>query len=188
MRKFLVFLLMSLMTTMAWGVHVVTFIPGEDYGLQPTVVGEDCMSKDCVTICCTRGAFGAAQYRFGKNSVTTVSATCGTIIKIVFECIGSGNDQYGPGCFSAGSGEYSYEGKIGVWEGAETEALFTAVTNQVRVVRIDVYFFFSSLLLLSSSNSLSALYTICKNMILILRVDYAYFWLSMQSRRELCPI
>lgn len=139
MRKFLVFLLMSLMTTMAWGVHVVTFIPGEDYGLQPTVVGEDCMSKDCVTICCTHGAFGAAQYRFGKNSVTTVSATCGTIIKIVFECIGSGNDQYGPGCFTAASGEYSYEGKIGVWEGAETEALFTAVTNQVRVVRIDVY-------------------------------------------------
>ena len=139
MRKFLVLLLMSLMTTMAWGVRVVTFIPGEDYGLQPTVVGEDCMSKDCVTICCTHGAFGAAQYRFGKNSVTTVSATCGTIIKIVFECIGSGNDQYGPGCFTAGSGEYSYEGKIGVWEGAETEALFTAVTNQVRVVRIDVY-------------------------------------------------
>ena len=139
MRKFLVFLLMSLMTTMAWGVRVVTFIPGEDYGLQPTVVGEDCMSKDCVTICCTRGAFGAAQYRFGKNSVTTVSSTCGTIIKIVFECTASGDDQYGPGCFNAGSGEYGYEGKIGVWEGAETQVQFTAVTNQVRAVRIDVY-------------------------------------------------
>ena len=139
MRKFLLFLLMSLMTTMAWGVHVVTFNSDEITGLQSTVSGEDCMTRDCVTICCTYGAFAAAQYRFGKNSVTTVSSTCGTIIKIEFVCIASGDANYGPGCFTAGSGEYNYEDKNGIWVGAETQVEFTAVTSQVRAVRIDVY-------------------------------------------------
>lgn len=137
MRKFLTFLLLSLMTTMAWGVKIVTFIPGEV--AVPTDPGDVCMSRDCVTICCSNGWFNANQFRFYKGSTVTATSTCGPIIKIEFVCIGSGDAQYGPGCFTATPGDYSYEDKTGVWEGASTQVQFTAVTNQVRAVRIDVY-------------------------------------------------
>jgi len=133
MRKFLIFLLMSLITTMAWGMTVVTFIPGEDSGIQPTVVSEDCMSKDGVTICTSYGALGAAQYRFGKNSITTVSSEIGDIIKIVFYCPDS-NPATG---FS--EPEMTIEGNDGVWEGRAPEVQFFAGIKQVRATRIDVY-------------------------------------------------
>ena len=124
---------MSLMTTMAWGVKVITFIPGEDCGLQPTVTGEDCMTKDCVTICTTYGAFAAAQYRFGKNSVTTVTSTCGKIIKIVFICT---TDNSATGFTEP---DLTIIGNDGVWEGCADDVQFVAGNKQVRATRIDVH-------------------------------------------------
>lgn len=133
MRKFLTFLLMSLMTTMAWSVTVVTFIPGETVGLQPSVATDDCMSRDGVSICTTYGALAATQYRFGKNSVTTVSSQIGDIIKIVFYCT-ENNPITG---FS--EPEMAIEGNDGVWEGRDTMVQFVAGNKQVRATRIDVY-------------------------------------------------
>lgn len=133
MRKFLAFLLMSMMTTLAWGVRVVTFLPGEDMGCQPTVVGGDCMSRDCVTICSTYGAFAASQYRFGKASVTTVTSTCGDILKIVFYCV----DAYPGTGFSEPA--MLIEGNDAVWEGQSSEVQVVAGNKQVRATRIDVY-------------------------------------------------
>ena len=138
MRKYLVFLLMSLMTTMAWGVKVVTFLPGEHGDVEP-VAGDHCVTEDCVTMCCTSGLFSQVQFRFYKSSVTTFTSTCGDIIKIEFTCTTEGESQYGPGCFTPDSGTYTYQGKTGLWEGAAAQVSFTAVTNQVRATRIDVY-------------------------------------------------
>ena len=138
MRKYLVFLLMSLMKTMAWGVKVISLLP-EELGDMEAVQGNQCVTKDCVTMCCTSGIFNQTQFRFYKNSVTTFTSTCGDIIKIEFTCTTEGENQYGPGCFTADSGDYSYQGKTGLWEGAAAQVSFTAVTNQVRATRIDVY-------------------------------------------------
>ena len=140
MRKYLVFLLMSLVTTMAWGENVVTLLP-EEFGEIPRPnPGEHiCVTKDCVTMCCTDGYFNQVQFRLYKSSETTFTSTCGPITRIEFICTTEGDNQYGPGCFSASSGDYTYEGKNGLWKGAETQVTFTAVTNQVRATRINVY-------------------------------------------------
>lgn len=138
MQKYLLFLLMSLMSTMAWGMKVITLLP-EELGDMEAVQGNHCVTKDCVTMCCTSGVFNQAQFRFYKYSVTTFTSTCGDIIKIVFTCTTEGESQYGPGCFTPDSGTYTYQGKTGLWEGAATQVSFTAVTNQVRATRIDVY-------------------------------------------------
>ena len=119
---------------MAWGVTKVTFIPGEDSGIRPNVVGADCISKDGVTICTTYGALAVAQYYlFGKNSITTVSSQIGDIINIVFYCtdIDPATGFSEPGM--------TFEGNDGVWEGRAPEVRFYAGIKQVRATRIDVY-------------------------------------------------
>lgn len=146
MRKFLTFLLMSLMTTVAWGVKVVTFLPEELGAIEAVVTDNICMTRDCVTICCSRGLFSTAQFRFYKSSVVTVTSTCGPIIKVVFECTAEGDAQYGPCCFTVEQGDYGCEGKVGTWEGEAEQVKFTAATSQVRATRIDVYIDDSSLL------------------------------------------
>lgn len=139
MRKFLTFLLMSLMTTVAWGVKVVTFLPEELGAIEAVVTDNICMTRDCVTICCSRGLFSTAQFRFYKSSVVTVTSTCGPIIKVVFECTAEGDAQYGPCCFTVEQGDYGCEGKVGTWVGEAEQVKFTAATSQVRATRIDVY-------------------------------------------------
>ena len=129
MRKFVAFLLLSLMTTMAWGERVITFIPGETSGIQPTVVGDDCMYREGVTICTTYGAFAAAQFRFGKNSVTRVTSEVGDILRIVFYCTA---DNPADG-FTEPPGM-----EDGVWEGRATEVVFVAGKKQVRATKIEV--------------------------------------------------
>ena len=91
------------------------------------------MSRDCVTICSSYAAFAAPQYRFGKNSVTTFSSTCGDIIKIVFICTDN-NPATG---FSEPI--IILDGNDGEWEGRASEVTFVAGNKQVRATRIDVW-------------------------------------------------
>ena len=137
MRKIFTLFTMLLLATTVWGQTVVTFIPGETYGNNETAQGADSMQKDGITIATTSGGLKAAQYRFAKGSVTTVSSVIGNITKIEFTCSASGDAKYGPGCFAAQTG-YSYEGNMGIWQGSSTSVDFTAETNQVRATKIVV--------------------------------------------------
>ncbi|MBQ6080030.1 MAG: chitobiase/beta-hexosaminidase C-terminal domain-containing protein [Muribaculaceae bacterium] len=95
-------------------------------------------TKNHVTVAGTSGTITTDQIRMFKNSTTTISTTVGKIVKIEFTCTASGTSQYGPGCFAAQTG-YSYEGKIGTWEGEATSVEFVAETNQVRATQIVVW-------------------------------------------------
>ena len=137
MRKIFTLFTMLLLATTVWGQTVVTFIPGETVGNNETAQGADQMEKDGITIATTSGGLKAAQYRFAKGSVTTVSSAIGNILKIEFTCSASGTEKYGPGCFAAQTG-YSYEGNVGTWTGSAASVEFTAETNQVRATKIVV--------------------------------------------------
>ncbi len=137
MRKIFTLFTMLLLATTVWGQTVVTFIPGETVGNNETAQGADQMEKDGITIATTSGGLKAAQYRFAKGSVTTVSSAIGNIMKIEFTCSASGTEKYGPGCFAAQTG-YSYEGNVGTWTGSAASVEFTAETNQVRATKIVV--------------------------------------------------
>ena len=120
-----------------WGETVITFIPGETTGNNETASGADQMSLNGITISTTAGGLKAPEYRFAKNSVTTVSSSIGEITKIVFTCTAEGTAKYGPGCFEGTDG-YTWEGKIGTWVGSAASVQFTAVSNQVRASKIEV--------------------------------------------------
>lgn len=124
-----------MMAIAAWGQTTITFIAGEDVGLNETVSGPDQMQKSGINISSTSAAFKAAQYRFGKNSVTTFTSSIGNMTKIEFYCLASGTEKYGPGCFGEQEG-YSYEETVGTWIGNAPVVQFTAVLAQVRASRI----------------------------------------------------
>lgn len=137
MRKVFTLLTMCLLAATVWGQNVITFIPGQTTGNNETAQGADSMTKDGITISTTSGGLKAAQYRFAKGSVTTVSSAIGNIISIEFTCSASGTEKYGPGCFASQTG-YSYEGNVGTWVGSAESVEFTAESNQVRATQIVV--------------------------------------------------
>lgn len=125
---------------------IVTFTAGTDNGKNTGNGKADQISKDGVTIYCSDAAFnaynkgtGSSEYRFYKNSTTTISSTVGNIQKIVFTCTAEGEAKQGPGCFEQpSSGSYSYEGKIGTWTGNSSSVEFSSPSNQVRATKIEV--------------------------------------------------
>ncbi len=131
-------LAMALVANMAMAQAVVTFTAGTDLGTNTSVTGADEVSKDGVTIATTKGAFNAGQFRFGQGATTTISAASGTISKIVFTCTANNTTKYGPGCFEAASGDYTYEGKVGTWTGNATSVTLTSASAQVRATTIEV--------------------------------------------------
>ena len=137
MRKIFTLLTLCLLASAAWAAEV-TFIPANDQGTGSTTAGAFYIEKDGVRIDVENGLVNDTQYRFYKNKNVTISSTAGDILKVVFECTAEGTNQYGPGCFTAAPGNYSYEGKIGTWEGQSNSVVFTAATNQVRATKITV--------------------------------------------------
>ena len=105
-----------------------------------TEAGEDQLTKNGVTLSVSRGLLASnnGQYRTYKGETLTISSTVGAITKIVFTCTAKDDAQYGPGCFTVASGDYSYDGNIGTWTGAANEVVFKAETNQVRATEIVV--------------------------------------------------
>ncbi len=135
MRKFFTLFTMCLLALTVWGQTTVVFTPGDPAGQNSTASSADSMEKDGVKVETTVGAFNTTQYRFAKNSVTTISVEEGVITKIVFTCTASGTEKYGPGCFAEQTG-YSYEDTEGTWVGSAKTVQFTAETNQVRATKI----------------------------------------------------
>lgn len=120
-----------------WAQTTVTFTAGTDKGTNTQATSADRVSKDGITIDVKQGAFNAAQFRFAKGSDATFTSTVGNITKVEFTCTASGTTKYGPGCFTAPStGEYTYDGNTGTWEGDAASFTLTASKNQVRATQI----------------------------------------------------
>ena len=101
------------------------------------------ITKNGVTLDVTSGILGTwnneSHYRIYKNQTLTVTSTVGNIAKIEFTCTANGDEKYGPGCFTASTGEYGHDGAaVGTWTGDAATITFTASANQVRATQIVV--------------------------------------------------
>ena len=111
----------------------VTFIAGTDVGTTTVNNSPDQVTKNGVTISATDAAFATAEYRFYKNSETTISVSEGVITKIVFTGV-SGNPASG---FATQDG-WTTDGSNGTWTGSAQSVSFTASGAQVRATKIVV--------------------------------------------------
>ena len=101
------------------------------------------ITKNGVTLDVTSGILGTwnneNHYRIYKNQTLTVTSTVGNIAKIEFTCTANGDEKYGPGGFTASTGEYGHDGAaVGTWTGDAATITFTASINQVRATQIVV--------------------------------------------------
>ena len=116
----------------------IVFIAGIDNGTGSTTAGPFSIEKQGVTIEVTNGLANSSHYRFYKNNTVTITSTVGDISKVVFDCIGEDDAQYGPGGFTVEDGEYTYSGKVGTWIGSAQSVVFTASNYQVRASKVTV--------------------------------------------------
>ena len=106
-----------------------------------TTAGELSGIVSGVTVAVSNGVTGTTSaegstMRVYKDATLTISAS-ENITKIVFNCVANNTTKYGPGCFGAQEG-YSYDAKVGTWEGNATSVSFTASSAQVRATSIVV--------------------------------------------------
>jgi hypothetical protein len=100
------------------------------------------VSKGGVTLDVTKGIIGQYNneyhYRVYKGETLTITSTVGNIVSVEFTCTANDDEKYGPGCFTADGGEYTYSGPVGTWTGSAASVVFTASLNQVRATQIVV--------------------------------------------------
>ena len=144
MKKLTLLLSALLMTVMSFA-GVVTFDADADKGNAGTDSNnatEYTITKDGITVTVSSGILGTynneMHYRVYKNQTLTVTSAVGNIAKIEFTCTANGDEKYGPGCFTADGGDYTYSGAVGTWSGDAAEVIFTASANQVRATQIVV--------------------------------------------------
>lgn len=104
------------------------------------------LTIDGITISLTGGNLSTPEYRIFKKQTITISSSVGNITKTVFNCTANGTTQYGPGCFAEADG-YSFEGKVGTWEGDAEQFSLIASNNQVRCNSIEVTYTVNSSIL-----------------------------------------
>ena len=145
MKKLTLLLSALLMTVMSFA-GVVTFDADADKGNAGTDSNNATaytISKDGVTLEVSQGILGTYNnenhYRIYKNQTLKITSTAGAITSVQFTCTANGDTKYGPGCFTASTGEYGHDGgAVGTWTGSATEITFSASTNQVRASQIVV--------------------------------------------------
>lgn len=141
MKKITLLLSAMLMTVMSFGA-IITFDADVDKGNATETAAAFTVTKDGITLDVTQGRLGTfsgeTHYRIYKNQTLTIKSTIGAITSVQFTCTAEGDAQYGPGCFTAAAGSYTYSGAIGTWTGSASEITFTASTNQVRASQIVV--------------------------------------------------
>lgn len=145
MMKTLRFFMMSALMLVAGAMYAqnatITFDPTTDKGTcDSSNPGADQVTKDGVTIAVSNGCMNLQdQYRCYKSQTFTVTSTVGNITKVQIQCTASGEEKYGPGCFSAPSvGTYAFEGNVGTWTGDAAEFTLSSATNQVRMSKVIV--------------------------------------------------
>ena len=137
MKRVIFSLLMLMLASAAWAVEVV-FDATVDVGTGSTTAAEYTITKDGITLDVEQGIANGVHYRFYKNKKVVITSAIGPMTKIVFECIGSGDQQYGPGGFTAEPGDYVPIEKQGIWVGCADRVVFTATNFQVRATKITV--------------------------------------------------
>ena len=144
MKKLTLLLSALLMTVMSFA-GVVTFDADADKGNAGTDSNNATaytITKDGVTVSVSSGILGTynneIHYRVYKNQTLTVTSTVGNITSVEFTCTANDDAKYGPGCFEADGGDYTYSGAVGTWSGDAATVTFTASTNQVRATQIVV--------------------------------------------------
>lgn len=99
----------------------VEFVAGTDKGSTSTLGGAskaDEISKDGVTVHCSRASFKNNPYRFNGSSTTTISTEKGNIVKI--EIVGDGLTKL----VENGEGEYNITNDLIVWTGSSKSVSF----------------------------------------------------------------
>jgi hypothetical protein len=139
MKKLFSLLFVALLSMTAWGT-TVTFVPGNPSGGYSNASQADQMSKDGVTISSTKAAFGRTDnYRFAKDSETTITSTVGNITKVEITSTATYDAQYGPYGFDGTVGYTCQSGsKIGTWQGDAASLTLVAAVGQVRATQIVV--------------------------------------------------
>lgn len=132
LRYFFTLLLLTV-ASVGWA-EDITFSPSE---FAATTQADYSLEKNGVTMTVAGSTVTSDQFRFFKNKTVTISCSAAKITKIVITCTGSGTGQYGPGNFAEMDG-YSYEEKIGTWQGESNEVVFTASGGQVRATEVVV--------------------------------------------------
>ena len=132
LRYFFTLLLLTV-ASVGWA-EDITFSPSE---FTATTQADYSLEKNGVVMAVTGSTVTAEHFRIFKNKTLTISCSSAKITKIVITCIGSGIDQYGPGNF-AEMDEFSYEEKIGTWQGESNEVVLTASGGQVRATEVVV--------------------------------------------------
>lgn len=133
MRKFYS-LFIALLAVCGLAKAQVTFVGGVDKAPDAETLT---ITKDGVTLTLTNGNLSTDEYRIFKGQTLTISSDK-TITAVRFTCTANDDAKYGPGCFHAKEG-YTYEGKVGMWEGSAASVDFTSESNQVRATKIEVY-------------------------------------------------
>ncbi len=148
--------LFALVGAMSYAQTIVTFDAEIIQGSQTSGLDPDEITSNGVSVSCTSAVFNTVngsskkhEYRFYKNSKTTITSSVGNITKVEFTCTAKGDKKYGPGGFT-GEGYTAGSDVKGTWEGNATSFTLTASTNQVRATKIVVT------LAESSSNKKSA--------------------------------
>jgi hypothetical protein len=118
-------------------------VDNEGVGTDSNNAASYTLTKDGVTVTVSSGILGEynseKHYRVYKNQTLTVTSTAGNIASVEFTCTADGDAKYGPGCFTASTGEYGHDGgAVGTWTGSASEIVFTASANQVRASQIVV--------------------------------------------------
>ncbi len=138
MRKIFTLLTMCLLASSAWAVDIV-FDATVDVGTGSSTAGEFTIVKDGITVHVEQGVANGTHYRFYKGKKVTITSEIGAMTRIVFDCVGAGNDQYGSGGFTSEPGDYVPDEKLGIWTNAgASQVVFTATNFQVRATKITV--------------------------------------------------
>lgn len=176
-RIFLAFLTVSLLASSACAFEII-FDPTVDIGTGGASASPFYVEKDGITMSVSNGVANGVHYRFYRGQTVSFASEIGNITQIQFECVASGDAQYGPGCFNVDEGNYIYAENIGLWTGSASSIVFTATTYQVRANKIIVtvndeglpppiitpasgtYFDFVDVIITSSSPNAEIYYTI----------------------------
>ena len=140
-KLLLLLVAVAAMTTQGAGAQTVVTFDGATNGA-PTTRGAFTLTQGDISLSCSDGLGGTDHYRFYQNSAITVSSASGTIVKVVFNCLGAGTATYGAGNISlkSGGGEGSEtESKVYTWTGATDEVIFNC-NKQVRASSVEVTF------------------------------------------------
>ena len=139
MTKLLRLLTLSMLILVCGGINAqttITFDSKTDKASSDKA-GAVSLTKDAVTINAENGILGnGKEYRFYKGKKVTLTTTKDQILSVEFTCTKSDKEQYGPGCFTAASGEYSFSGKVGTWTGEASSVVFTATDNRYVLPRL----------------------------------------------------